>query len=238
MYTKINRRFLTVLSFLLLGMICLSFTSLWIGEGREIPLKKLDQGHKLMIVAHPDDESIFGGDELSGGDYVVLCITNGDNPVRRQEFYNVMKMTHNTGIILSFPDKTNGKRDNWKGVKSQIKAQIKRAVTQKEWDKIVTHNPEGEYGHQHHMMVNQIVTDVCQESNQTNGLYYFEHYFRKSDLYLHPTPVLSEQAVSWKNEILKNYSSQKHVVDGLGHILPYEELIFWKDFQTASNQSA
>ena len=60
MYTKINRRFLTVLSFLLLGMICLSFTSLWIGEGREIPLKKLDQGHKLMIVAHPDDESMAG----------------------------------------------------------------------------------------------------------------------------------------------------------------------------------
>ncbi len=231
---QVNRYFLLTMSLLLVGVICLSFTTLWTEEGREIPLKKLEKGHKLMIVAHPDDESIFAGSELVGGDYVVICITNGDNPVRRQEFYNVMKMTHNTGVILSFPDKTNGKRDDWEGVKDQIKEQVARAVTKKDWEKIVTHNPEGEYGHQHHKMVDEIVTSVCQENKQTGALYYFEHYFKKLDLYLHPYPILSAQELFLKQEILKNYPSQKHVVDGLGHILPYEELIFWKDFKTAT----
>lgn len=232
MRKQIRKWFILCLSTVLIGTICLSFTSLWNAEGREIPINKLNYGHNLMIVAHPDDESIFGGNELSHGDYVVICVTNGDNPVRRQEFYNVMKDTHNTGIILSFPDVTNGKRDDWDGVKKQIKEQVKQAVSKKDWDKIVTHNPEGEYGHQHHKMLNKIVTDVCEESEKSNVLYYFGHYFKKSDLYLHPHVILSDQDLARKYEILKNYPSQKHVVEGLGHILPYEELIFWMNFKT------
>ena len=33
----------------------------------------------LMIVAHPDDETIWGGSHLINGNYTVLCITNGNN---------------------------------------------------------------------------------------------------------------------------------------------------------------
>ena len=32
----------------------------------------------LMIVAHPDDETIWGGSHLINGNYTVLCITNGN----------------------------------------------------------------------------------------------------------------------------------------------------------------
>lgn len=61
----------------------------------------------LMIVAHPDDETIWGGSHLINGNYTVLCITNGNNKKRKKEFMNVMEKTHSKGIILSFPDKTN-----------------------------------------------------------------------------------------------------------------------------------
>lgn len=62
----------------------------------------------LMIVAHPDDETIWGGSHLINGNYTVLCITNGNNKKRKKEFMKVMEKTHSKGIILSFPDKTKG----------------------------------------------------------------------------------------------------------------------------------
>lgn len=39
----------------------------------------------LMIVAHPDDETIWGGSHLTHGNYTVLCITNGNNKKRIYE---------------------------------------------------------------------------------------------------------------------------------------------------------
>ena len=49
----------------------------------------------------------------------------------------------------------------------------------KKWNKIVTHNPEGEYGHIHHKMTNQIVTKECKKKDLTKNLYYFAHYYKK-----------------------------------------------------------
>lgn len=62
--------------------------------------EKIDQIHlehveRLMIVAHPDDETIWGGKHLLEGHYLVVCLTNGDNVKRKNEFMNIMKKTSN-----------------------------------------------------------------------------------------------------------------------------------------------
>ena len=46
----------------------------------------------LMIVAHPDDELVFGGAELIkyGILYKVVCISYKNNKIRAKEFENVM----------------------------------------------------------------------------------------------------------------------------------------------------
>ena len=46
----------------------------------------------LMIVAHPDDELVFGGAELIkyGTLYKVVCISYKNNKIRSKEFENVM----------------------------------------------------------------------------------------------------------------------------------------------------
>ena len=51
------------------------------------------QSTKLMIIAHPDDELIFGGVELinSGSDYKVVCVANPTNKDSILEFEAVMK---------------------------------------------------------------------------------------------------------------------------------------------------
>lgn len=83
----------------------------------EIDQIDLNDCQKLMIVAHPDDETIWGGNHLLKGHYLVVCLTNGNNPTRRKEFMKIMKETHNQGLIFDYPDKTNGKRDSWVHVK-------------------------------------------------------------------------------------------------------------------------
>lgn len=44
-----------------------------------------DKPESLMIVAHPDDETIWGGSHLINGNYTVLCITNGNKKKRIYE---------------------------------------------------------------------------------------------------------------------------------------------------------
>ena len=55
----------------------------------------------LMIVAHPDDETLWGGAHIADGGYLVVCITNGNNPTRSAEFQSVMQASGNVGLILS-----------------------------------------------------------------------------------------------------------------------------------------
>lgn len=59
----------------------------------------------LMIVAHPDDETIWGGSHLINGNYTVLCITNGNNKKRKKEFMNVTSTSCNiyTSIQKNIP---------------------------------------------------------------------------------------------------------------------------------------
>lgn len=135
----------------------------------------------LMIVAHPDDETIWGGSHLINGNYTVLCITNGNNKKRKKEFMKVMEKTHSKGIILSFPDKTKGKRDNWKSCKKDIQREIKKEIDSKDWNKIVTHNPDGEYGHIHHKKVSKYVTMILEKEDKTNQLVYFGKYTSKKN---------------------------------------------------------
>lgn len=98
-----------------------------------LPEHALDDYDSLMVVAHPDDETIWGGEHLLKGKYVVVCITNGNNRTRRKEFAAVMKQTDSIGLMLSFPDKTHGKRNNWESCREKIQQSIDTIVAQKDW---------------------------------------------------------------------------------------------------------
>ena len=43
----------------------------------------LDGYDKVMFVAHPDDDLLWGGRHLIEDDYLVVCMTRGNDPVRR-----------------------------------------------------------------------------------------------------------------------------------------------------------
>lgn len=226
------------ISVCLLGMISLLFISERSESTAEdknsieilssnINYKKYDS---LMIVAHPDDETIWGANHLKNGNYLVICITNGDNETRSKEFYEVMKQVGSQGIMLTYPDKTNGKKDDWKSSKEAITKDIQYIIKQNHWKEIVTHNPDGEYGHPHHIMTNRIVTTLAKQNGYTNELYYFGKYIKKKQIpnYIEKEELsnpLSNIDIKGKEQLTKIYTSQKKVMGNLEHMFPYENWI-------------
>ena len=185
----------------------------------------LEQAKKLMIVAHPDDETLWGGGHLSEGDYLVVCITHGSDKTRSAEFYSVMEASGNQGIMLSYPDKVNGKRDDWEAVQDGISADLEKVIELKTWDLIVTHNEAGEYGHIHHKKTNQIVTQYYQQADCTIPLYTFGTYHRKAALpdYAQDMTRIPDDQLQKKEELLSLYHSQERTIENLSHMNPYEE---------------
>lgn len=191
---------------------------------------KINNYQNIMIVAHPDDETIWGGMHLIKDKYLVICLTNGNNKTRAQEFNDVIKQTDDLGIILDYPDKTNGKRDNWSNSQKNIKNDLNYLLQKQSFSKIVTHNPSGEYGHQHHKMTSSIVTNIAKTLNKTDCLYYFGKYYKKTSPMLSMKPTFNEELLKQKNQLISKYSSQNKVCQHLKHMNAFENWISYQEW--------
>lgn len=152
---------------------------------------------KLMIVAHPDDETIFGGAELAqhGLDYKVICLTNNSNPTRKKEFNKVME----------FFKVRSWEMWDWKDSLDSFDSlnvkNLERIVNSRQWDKIVTHNPIGEYGHPQHKIIFEAVKLLTQD------FYVFGKTNKKLDV----------KVLSKKVKALNLYISEKEIIHQILH---------------------
>jgi LmbE family N-acetylglucosaminyl deacetylase len=108
---------------------------------------------KLMIVAHPDDETIFGGEALlATAGWTVVSVTNAGNPLRRAEFMAAMTAAGANWFILDHPDHlTDGDFD------PRLRQQLQWIIADARYESFVTHNARGEYGHPQHRSLHRIV---------------------------------------------------------------------------------
>lgn len=192
---------------------------------KRIEILDLTNVDNLMIVAHPDDDYIWGGSHLIDDDYLVVCITCGVKRVRALEFKKAMDKTGDKYIMLGYPDKTNGKRNNWDLVYDDITKDLKKIIEYKNWNIIVTHNPDGEYGHIHHKMTSNIVTSLTGDN-----LYYFGRYYKKDDIPSDLVKISDENMEIKKNELIPIYASQKSTMKVLGHMFDYENWVSKDEF--------
>jgi len=81
--------------------------------------------------------------------------------------------------MLGFPDLENGQKSNWSNVKNEIINELNTIISAKNWEEIVTYNPDGVTGHIHHKMTSEYVTDIVVKKNNQNKLYYFGRYYEK-----------------------------------------------------------
>ncbi len=179
---------------------------------------------KLMIVAHPDDETLWAGCHLAEDDYFVVCLTNGNNTTRRVEFGEAMTISNDRCLMLEYPDLTNGKRDNWVTCEDSIAEDIDTLLSYKEWDSITTHSPSGEYGHLHHILSNSILSASSNRNSMFDRLYYFELYFAKSSIPVIYKPNMSESSLIIRDQMADVYDSQISMVL-YDHMRGYEALI-------------
>jgi len=150
---------------------------------------------KLMVVAHPDDESLFGGAQLiTEPGWKVVCVTNGRNPVRKGEFHEVMYVTNSRFEMWDYYDEQYTPLDY-----NPLREDLRRVVNEQEWSKIVTHNRDGEYGHLHHKQINELMRELVGDKLWT-------FYLNGPDL---PEDVWCE-----KLALVDIYESQKEICDG------------------------
>ena len=67
----------------------------------KIDRQLVKQIKNVMIIAHPDDETLWAGDHIMKDRYLIICLTNGNNKIRKKEFEKAMELTGNYGIILN-----------------------------------------------------------------------------------------------------------------------------------------
>ena len=159
---------------------------------------------KLMIVAHPDDEALFGGAELltHPDEYKVVAVDEYHNEVRRAEFISSMQFI---GIVDS---------EHWSGFKGgedykreKLIYELLRVLRERNWTKVVTHNKIGEYGHPRHRALHDILNHL-----RPDILWQFDKGKER----------LSRYILNKKRDLLKIYKSQKEVLDWFS---PWYEIV-------------
>lgn len=202
----------------------------------------LDSINKVMIVAHPDDETLWGGSHLIDDEYLVVCLTHGWNKTRSADFKKVMSKTNDKSIILSYPDVVNYHVNNGKWTYDTdylttctegISKDIATILSYKNWDEVATHNPDGEYKKFCHKKTSELVTQNYSELLKgTSKLYYFGRYYGAWEKDNIPGPQISDGNLEIKKKLVNVYyqSTEKGAVNSFGHMIPYENWILSEDW--------
>jgi LmbE family N-acetylglucosaminyl deacetylase len=106
---------------------------------REFDYKKI-----AVIVAHPDDETLWAGGMIlmhPHCNWTIICLSRGNDPDRAPKFFEALTLYGATGAMGNLDD---GPEQNPLPQK-EIEAAIQGLLPPLQYDLIVTHNPAGEY---------------------------------------------------------------------------------------------
>lgn len=151
-------------------------------------MSRLSKKTVALIVAHPDDETLWaGGTILShpSWEWFVVCLSRGSDIERSAKFYKTLKILKAGGIMGDLIDGP----DQMPLDEKEIEHAIVDLLPPKHFDLIITHNPNGEYTkHLRHEEVSKAVIKLWNSRKiSTYELWTFAYEDGNKEYY--PKPV-------------------------------------------------
>ena len=181
-------------------------------------MKSKDSKSIVVIVAHPDDETLWaGGTILShpSNKWFIVCLCRANDTDRSTRFYNALKLLNADGIMGDVDDGP----DQIPLSANEIEEVILQLLPATHFDLIITHDSKGEYTrHLRHEEVSQAVVSLWNSGQVTaDKLWtfayedgkkaYFPRAIKTADYY----EKLPEQVwLSKYNLITNTYGFDKH----------------------------
>jgi len=166
-----------------------------------------------VIVAHPDDETLWAGGtilEHPTNNWFIVCLCRASDPERAPRFYNTLKLLKAEGVMGDLDDGPNQHPLDEK----KLETEILRLLPPIHFDLVITHDSAGEYTkHLRHEEVNKAVVTLWHTGKiAADELWTFAYedgqkaYFPKAIEYANIFETLSEKIWSRKyNLITKTY---------------------------------
>lgn len=136
-------------------------------------LLRLRHSRGLVIAAHPDDEVLWAGNTLAGGGWAAAVLTHRSTRARSAQLRRSAAALGAPVAMFDIPDRRNdpATAEDLRCLRSLVG----RLLSLPRLEAVMTHGPDGEYGHPFHRLVSEVVT------GQVRGdlpLWYFS--FRES----------------------------------------------------------
>ena len=152
----------------------------------------------LVIVAHPDDETIWMGNTLlknsNKWNTTILSLCRRDDSDRAPKFAKICKIYNARGFMSDLEDEKLNKIPLEEAIRRIKKFSGK-------YDRIFTHNKNGEYGHIRHKDVHKAVNRMLQDKLLScKELVYFS--YEKKGKYAYPKKN-SDRFINFNKTFLK-----------------------------------
>ena len=130
---------------------------------------KLKSGRALVIVAHPDDETIWMGGAILKNPQItwtIFALCRAADKDRAPKFREVCKYYGAHPIITDLEDEDI--MDIRESIQ-KIRRLIKQKIGRQKFDYIFTHGSNGEYGHPRHTGVSRAVKSMIKNGEMRSG---------------------------------------------------------------------